>query len=70
MRVRLWARISFSLLEEFYSLALDEPADKEDVDAICQIFRDQGGNCWFVELAASQATRLERNRTLLGLFKR
>lgn len=46
-----------------YVWALDEPGDKADVDAMCQIFRDQGGKCWFVELAASQTTRLERNRT-------
>lgn len=46
-----------------YVWALDHPGDKAEIDDYCAIFRRAGGTVYFVELAADQATRLERNRS-------
>jgi AAA domain len=44
-----------------YVWALDNPGDKAQIDAYCQIFRDQGASIFFVELEAALDERLKRN---------
>ena len=43
--------------------AFDEPSDWEAVERISNIFKNNGGECYYVELVADQKTRLERNST-------
>jgi hypothetical protein len=44
-----------------YVWALNDPADKACIDDYATIFRDRGGDVYFVELEAEQAERLKRN---------
>jgi hypothetical protein len=46
-----------------YVWALDDPADKVVIDEYTAIFRQHGGEIYFVELEAEQAERLRRNST-------
>jgi len=46
-----------------YVWAFDSPSDREAIDAWSKIFEDVGGKVFFVELRATQQTRLARNRT-------
>jgi hypothetical protein len=46
-----------------YVWALNDPADKAEIDAYTALFRQQGGGVFFVELAAEQSERLMRNST-------
>jgi hypothetical protein len=46
-----------------YVWDLEHPGDKALVDGYAEIFRREGGEVMFVELQASLATRVERNRT-------
>ena len=50
-----------------YVWALNDPADKACIDDYATIFRDRGGNVYFVELEAEQAERLTRNSTAFRL---
>ena len=49
-----------------YLWALDQPEDKERIDAYSEIFKRQGGQAYFVELEADRAERLKRN---IGEFR-
>lgn len=53
-----------------YVWALDQPADKEQVDSYCDIFRRNGANVYFVELEAHLMERLERNKSEFRLSKK
>ena len=46
-----------------YIWAFDHPADWEYVEYVSNIFKKNGGECFYVELVADQKTRLERNKT-------
>jgi len=46
-----------------YVWALNDPADKAGIDEYTAIFRQHGGEIYFVELEAEQAERLRRNST-------
>ena len=46
-----------------YVWALNDLADKAYIDDYAAIFRDRGGDRYFVELEAEQAERLKRNST-------
>ena len=46
-----------------YVWTLEDPGDKVQIDSYAEIFRQQGGNIYFVELEASQEVRIERNKT-------
>ena len=46
-----------------YVWALDQPEDKAFIDQAVQIMTRHGGRVCFVELAAAQAVRVERNTT-------
>jgi hypothetical protein len=50
-----------------YVWALDQPADKEEIDSYTQIFRQQEAAIYFVELEADQTERLKRNTTAFRL---
>ena len=50
--------------------ALDQDSDKTFIDRSCQIFRDQGGEVYFVELEADLEERLKRNDSPLRLSKK
>lgn len=50
-----------------YVWGLDDPNDKREMDRYTAIFRQRGATLSFVELAAPQAVRLERNRDPLRL---
>jgi AAA domain len=41
--------------------ALDLEADKKFIDSSCEIFREQGGEVYFIELEAELPERLKRN---------
>jgi hypothetical protein len=53
-----------------YVWALDDPGDKVEVDAYCTIFRQHGGQVYFVELEATLDERLKRNRTEFRLAQK
>jgi AAA domain len=53
-----------------YVWALDDPGDKAEVDAYCTIFRQHGGQVYFVELEATLDERLKRNRTEFRLAQK
>jgi len=53
-----------------YVWALDQPNDKQQVDAYCDIFRRNGANVYFVELEADLNERLERNKGEFRLSKK
>jgi hypothetical protein len=53
-----------------YVWALNEPADKASIDEYASIFRDRGGDVYFVELEAEQAERLKRNSTEFRLAQK
>ena len=46
-----------------YVWQLDDPDDKEQIDKYAALFRQNGGEVYFVELQADQAERIERNKT-------
>ena len=46
-----------------YVWALDQQADWEYIDKICEIFESKGGTVYFVELEADLEERIERNKT-------
>jgi hypothetical protein len=50
-----------------YVWALDQPADKDEIDSYTEIFRRQGAAIYFVELEAEQTERLKRNTTAFRL---
>ena len=43
--------------------AFDQKEDWDAVEKISNIFKSNGGECYYVELVADQKTRLERNKT-------
>ena len=53
-----------------YVWALDQPNDKEEIDAYCDIFRRNGAEVYFVELEADLKSRLERNKSDFRLAKK
>lgn len=53
-----------------YVWALDQPGDKKEIDSYCDIFRRNGAQIYFVELAASLDERLERNKSEFRLAKK
>jgi hypothetical protein len=53
-----------------YVWAIDHPADKAFIDEVCNIFREQGGEIYFVELEADLAERLRRNETEFRLAQK
>lgn len=46
-----------------YIWGFDHPEDWAYVEKISNIFKSNGGECYYVELVADQKTRLERNKT-------
>ena len=50
--------------------ALEDEHDRAFVERTCEIFREQGGEVCFVELAASLEERLRRNETELRLAEK
>lgn len=50
--------------------AFDDPRDKQFIDHVCEIFRSQGADIFFVELSAPQDERLRRNETELRLAQK
>ncbi|HGO9415467.1 TPA: AAA family ATPase [Bacillus cereus] len=59
---------SFSKSEHYgmiftYVWAFNEKKDWDDVESICNIFRSQGVDIYFVELEADVEERLQRNKT-------
>ena len=53
-----------------YVWALDQPGDKGEIDAYCDIIRRNGAEVYFVELAADLNSRLERNKSEFRLAKK
>jgi hypothetical protein len=53
-----------------YVWALDDQGDKTELDAYCTIFRQHGGQVYFVELEATLDERLKRNRTEFRLAQK
>ena len=53
-----------------YVWALDQASDKAFIDEICNIFREKGGEVYFVELEAEQSKRLQRNETEFRLSQK
>ena len=53
-----------------YVWALDLPEDKAHIDALVGIFAERDADTWFVELEATQASRLARNETPLRLAEK
>lgn len=53
-----------------YVWALDDPADKTNVDRLVHIFADRGADVCYVELCATQEERLRRNETPLRLAEK
>jgi hypothetical protein len=47
--------------------ALEQSRSKAEIDSYCTIFRQQGGEVYFVELEANQAERIKRNRSTFRL---
>lgn len=63
-RRRIFEEVSTSDLPGLiftYVWALDQPGDKAFIDEISNIFREKGGEVYFVELEAEQSERLRRN---------
>ena len=50
--------------------ALDDPRDRGFIDTVCEIFRAQGAEIYFVELRATLDERLRRNDTELRLAEK
>lgn len=50
-----------------YVWNLDDPGDKEQIDSYAMIFRQQGGDVYFVELEADQVERVKRNKSAFRL---
>jgi hypothetical protein len=50
--------------------AFDDPRDKQFIDGVCEIFRSQGTDIFFVELSAPLDERLRRNETELRLAEK
>ena len=53
-----------------YVWALDHVSDKAFIDESCQIFREEGGEAYFVELEAEQSERLRRNESEFRLSQK
>ena len=63
-RQRIFEEVAASTLPGLiftYVWALDHTSDKEFIDQICNIFYENGGEVYFVELEATQSERLKRN---------
>jgi hypothetical protein len=72
-RRRIFEEVSRSELPGLiftYVWALDHESDKSDIDSICDIFRTQGAEVFFVELEADLDARLERNETEFRLAQK
>jgi adenylate kinase len=72
-RLRIFEEVATSDLPGMiftYVWAIDQPADKQQVDSYCDIFRSNGANVYFVELEADLDERLERNKSDFRLFKK
>ncbi len=52
-----------------YVWALDEESDTKYVDGFTQLFKEKGGEVFFVELEATLEERLKRNVSELRLQK-
>ena len=53
-----------------YVWAMNHESDKEDIEGICKIFREQGADVYFVELEAELDARLARNETEFRLSQK
>lgn len=53
-----------------YVWAFDQQEDHDFVNEVADIFKSRGGKVYFIELEASQKTRLERNRTEFRLAEK
>ncbi len=53
-----------------YVWALDQASDKAVIDETCDIFRERGGEVYFVELEADLSERLRRNETEFRLAQK
>jgi hypothetical protein len=72
-RRRIFEEISSSNLEGFiftYVWALDDERDKEYVEKACDIFRQKGGDIYFIELEAELKERLLRNESEFRLSQK
>lgn len=49
---------------------LDQPTDKAKIDSYCALFRQHEANIYFVELEATQAERIRRNKTEFRLAQK
>jgi len=50
--------------------ALDSEGDRKFIDDACEIFRQKGGDVFFVELEADQSERLKRNESEFRLSQK
>lgn len=69
-RRRIFEEVALSDLKGLiftYVWAFDLPSEKEYVDSICALFRAKDARVLFVELAAPQSVRVNRNGTELRL---
>lgn len=53
-----------------YVWALDQASDKVFIDETCDLFRERGGEVYFVELEAELSERLRRNETEFRLAQK
>lgn len=53
-----------------YAWALDLDSDRQFIDDSCEIFRQQGGKIYFVELEAELSERLKRNESQFRLSQK
>jgi hypothetical protein len=53
-----------------YVWALDHTSDKAFIDESCHLFRENGGEAYFVELEAEQSERLRRNESEFRLSQK
>lgn len=53
-----------------YVWALDQASDKAFIDETCTLFREQGGEVYFVELETDLSERLRRNETEFRLAQK
>lgn len=53
-----------------YVWALDHASDKAFIDGSCDLFREKGGQVYFVELEAEQSERLRRNESEFRLAQK
>lgn len=53
-----------------YVWALDHASDKAFIDETCDLFREKGGEVYFVELEADQSERLRRNASEFRLAQK